>query len=198
MNHYYTNDENLKSERKIITSSIMGKEYKFYTDNGVFSKKNIDYGTKVLLENISIEKENAIICDLGCGYGVVSVYLASNLKNAKFTMIDVNKRALELSKENLILNNIVNEVELFENNALDDFEKKFDFIITNPPIRAGKKVVNKIITQSYNSLNSYGELWVVIQKKQGMESLKKLMKELFNNVEIISRNKGYYVLKSKK
>ncbi|MBF0846175.1 methyltransferase, partial [Streptococcus danieliae] len=119
-------------------------------------------------------------------------------KDFSFILVDVNKRSLELSKKNLEKNNIKNNVKLLENNALSDIEENFDIILTNPPIRAGKEVVHMMMKQSFERLNSKGELWVVIQKKQGMASCKKLLEELFSHVEIITKNKGYYILKSVK
>ncbi|MBU0279020.1 MULTISPECIES: class I SAM-dependent methyltransferase [unclassified Gemella] len=196
MEHYYTNNPNSKSKEQIIRGFIKEKEYKFITDNGVFSKNGVDFGTRTLLENFSSQKTSAKVCDLGCGYGVVSVFLADNYKNFSFTMIDINKRSLELSDKNLKLNKVENQVKLIENDVLDNIEESFDIILSNPPIRAGKEVVHKIMKQSFEFLNTDGELWVVIQKKQGMASCKKLLENLFKDVKIVSRNKGYYILKS--
>ncbi len=198
MQHYYTNNPISNKNEKIIYGIIKGEKYKFLTDNGVFSKKFIDFGTKTLLESFYTERKKLEICDLGCGYGVVSVFLANNYEDFSFTMIDINKRCLELSKKNIELNKIKSKIEIIENNVLDKISKKFDIILTNPPIRAGKNVVFKIMEQSYHSLNEGGELWVVIQKKQGMNSVKKLLEKIFNSVIIVKKNKGYYVLKSLK
>lgn len=198
MEHYYTNNPNSTSNEKKISAHILGKEYFFITDNGVFSKDSVDFGTKTLLESFNTTKEQAAVCDLGCGYGVVTVVLGTANPSYKYTLIDVNKRSLELAEKNVNLNKLNNEVNFLENDALDNIEEKFDIIVTNPPIRAGKKVVHKMMEQSYNNLNSSGELWVVIQKKQGMASCKKLLEQLFNKVEIVSKNKGYYILKSVK
>lgn len=198
MQHYYTNNPISDKNEKIIYGIIKGEKYKFLTDNGVFSKKFIDFGTKTLLESFYTERKKLEICDLGCGYGVVSVFLANNYEDFSFTMIDINKRCLELSKKNIELNKIKSKIEIIENNVLDKISKKFDIILTNPPIRAGKNVVFKIMEQSYHSLNEGGELWVVIQKKQGMNSVKKLLEKIFNSVIIVKKNKGYYVLKSLK
>lgn len=196
MEHYYTKNPNISSAEKQITSYINNNRYSFYTDNGVFSKNEVDFGTKSLLEAFYTNKENAKVCDLGCGYGVVTIYLGIKYPNFSFTMIDVNNRSLELSAKNINLNQLKNNIKLYENDALDSIEEKFDIVITNPPIRAGKQVVHKMIAQSYDRLNIDGELWVVIQKKQGMPSCKKLMEQLFENVEVVNRNKGYYTLKS--
>ena len=196
MEHYYTNNPEIESLEKIIDAKIKNTELKFYTDNGVFSKNGVDFGTKTLLENFETLKKKSHVCDIGCGYGVITIYLAKNYPNFTFDMIDVNTRSLALSKKNITLNKIENNINVFENNALDNIKTNYDIILTNPPIRAGKEIVHKIMTQSYNNLKIEGELWVVIQKKQGMASCKKLLEELFKNVEIIKKNKGYYILKA--
>jgi len=198
MEHYYTNNPTTESREKIINSTIANENLKFYTDNGVFSKESVDFGTKTMLESFSTEKENAKVADIGCGYGVISIFLAKKYPTFKFTMVDVNNRVLELSKKNIELNNINNEVEVLESSSFDNVEGNFDIVLTNPPIRAGKKIVHKIMIDSYEHLNASGELWVVIQKKQGMASCKKLLEDTFSMVEVVSKNKGYYILKAVK
>lgn len=191
MEHYYTNNPTTESREKIINSTIANENLKFYTDNGVFS--NI-----VLVPKSTLSLENAKVADIGCGYGVISIFLAKKYPTYKFTMVDVNNRVLELSKKNIELNNIENEVEVLESSSFDNVEGNFDIVLTNPPIRAGKKIVHKIMTDSYEHLNAQGELWVVIQKKQGMASCKKLLEDTFSIVEVVSKNKGYYILKAVK
>ena len=198
MEHYYTNNPTTESREKIINSTIANENLKFYTDNGVFSKESVDFGTKTMLENFNTEKEDAKVADIGCGYGVISIFLAKKYPTFKFTMVDVNNRVLELSKKNIELNKIENEVEVLESSSFDNVEGNFDIVLTNPPIRAGKKIVHKIMTDSYEHLNAQGELWVVIQKKQGMASCKKLLEDTFSRVEVVTKNKGYYILKAVK
>ena len=198
MEHYYTNNPTTESREKIINSTIANENLKFYTDNGVFSKESVDFGTKTMLESFNTEKEDAKVADIGCGYGVISIFLAKKYPTFKFTMVDVNNRVLELSKKNIELNNINNEVEVLESSSFDNVEGNFDIVLTNPPIRAGKKIVHKIMIDSYEHLNAQGELWVVIQKKQGMASCKKLLEETFSRVEVVTKNKGYYILRAVK
>ena len=198
MEHYYTNNPTTESREKIINSTIANENLKFYTDNGVFSKESVDFGTKTMLESFTTNKENAKVADIGCGYGVISIFLAKKYPTYKFTMVDVNNRVLELSKKNIELNKIENEVEVLESSSFDNVVGTFDIVLTTPPIRAGKKIVHKIMTDSYGHLNAQGELWVVIQKKQGMASCKKLLEDTFSMVEIVTKNKGYYILKAVK
>lgn len=198
MEHYYTNNPTTKSCEQIINSKISGEDFKFYTDTGVFSKDGVDFGTKVLLENFSSQKNTAHVADIGCGYGVISIVLAKHNPDYSFTMVDVNNRSLELTKKNIELNRIENKVEIIESSSFDNVKGEFDIVLTNPPIRAGKKIVHQIMVDSFNHLSESGELWVVIQKKQGMASCKKLLEKTFSLVEVIAKNKGYYILKASK
>ena len=198
MEHYYTNNPTTKSCEQIINSKISGEDFKFYTDTGVFSKDGVDFGTKVLLENFSSQKEVANVADIGCGYGVISIVLAKQNPGYSFTMVDVNNRSLVLTKKNIELNRIENKVEIIESSSFDNVKGDFDIVLTNPPIRAGKKIVHQIMIDSFNHLSESGELWVVIQKKQGMASCKKLLEKTFSLVEVIAKNKGYYILKASK
>ena len=134
--------------------------------------------------------------DVGCGYGTLALTLAKKY-GLKATLVDVNSRALDLAKKNADKNNI--EVNgIFLSNIYDNVEGKFDAIISNPPIRAGKEVVHTILSDAYEHLNDDGHLTIVIQKKQGAPSAQKKMKDVFGNCEIVAKDKGYYILRSYK
>ena len=195
--HYFSEKPTTKSDIKIVEDILRGKKLKFKTDTGVFSYGKVDKGTKILVENVVVDKEDDIL-DLGCGYGVIGIALADEVKSV--TMADINRRAIKLAKENIKLNNLENlnirvvHSDLYENVK----DKKYDKIITNPPIRAGKEVLHKIIEEGKELLKDNGEIWVVIQTKQGAKSLAKYMEEIFGNVETVTIKGGYRVLKSKK
>lgn len=193
MNHYYEDNRNLKSDIKKIAYSFRNIEFYFYTDNGVFSKKTVDYGTKALLNNLYLKKAQTIL-EVGCGYGPIGI-VCQKLFDAKVTMVDVNERAIELCKKNCQLNKV--KADVLYSDVYEKITKKYDLIISNPPIRAGKKTVFRILDCKM-FLNTGGEIWTVIQKKQGAPSAIKEMNRLFGNCEIIGRDKGYYVLRSKK
>ena len=139
MSQYFDNDKNIKSERKIIKFNFDNKVFSIYSDNGVFSKDRFDYGTRVLLSSIDIDSLSGNVLDLGCGLGVVGIILGTFNRNINIDMIDVNERAISLTKDNLILNNI--KADVFVCNVYDNVNKKYNYIITNPPIRAGKDVI---------------------------------------------------------
>jgi 16S rRNA (guanine1207-N2)-methyltransferase len=195
--HYFSEKPIAKSDIKIVEDILRGKRLKFKTDAGVFSYGKVDKGTKILVENVIVDKDDDIL-DLGCGYGVIGIALADEVKSV--TMADINRRAIKLAKENIKLNNLegcdirVVYSDLYENVR----DREYDKIITNPPIRAGKEVLHRIIKEGKGILKDNGEIWVVIQTKQGAKSLAKYMEEVFGNVETVTIKGGYRVLKSKK
>lgn len=191
---YFTkNNDELASNPKHIYAKIKEDSFEFITDNGVFSKDFLDYATKILLENINIEDIKGPILDVGCGYGPIGIFYAKKTPY-DVVMLDVNLRALSLSKQNLKLNNVCAEV--LESNCLDAvLKRKFQTVITNPPIHAGKEIIYKIFDQSYTVLNEFGALFVVIQHKHGAPTTIKHLEEKFHNVEIIYKKKGFFILK---
>lgn len=167
-NQYFENNDSLESNIHEITYYYYGKTLKFYTDNGVFSKSGIDFGSSVLLKSITIEATDKSILDVGCGYGTIGLSLAAT-HNAHVDMVDINLRALSLANKGALINGISN-VRIFESNVYEHVDKLYDVIVTNPPIRAGKQIVHAILLDGYEYLKKGGSLWCVIQKKQGAPS----------------------------
>ena len=194
MKHYYTENDDLISEPEQFIFNYRGKTLTFVSDNGVFSKKMIDYGSRVLLETISIDSSKKTLLDVGCGYGTFGIALKSVYPFLEIDMIDINDRALNLARENLKLNTV--NANVYLSNTYEKVENKYDLIVTNPPIRAGKEIVTKILVDSKKYLNLNGEIWIVIQKKQGAPSAKKNLESVFKKVDIVKRDKGYYILRA--
>jgi len=194
MAHYYTNNTDLKSELRIIPFDYQGKHLEFTSDLGVFSKDSVDYGSRVLLSTFD-QLNNVTLLDVGCGYGALSLSLAAVGENIKCTLVDVNDRAIELAKMNAEKFEL-KDTQIFHSSCYENVEGMFDVIISNPPIRAGKKIVHEILSGAYEHLNNNGYLRVVIQKKQGAPSAKTKMEEVFGNCEVIKKDKGYYILQS--
>ena len=190
MSYYFTNDESLKSEVKKINVKINNLPFSFYTDNGVFSKKGLDFGTRTLLESLTNIKGNVL--DIGCGYGPIGIYVAKTFKTS-VDMADINKRSLDLSLKNAKLNNVT--VNIFESNLYENINKKYDFIITNPPIRVGKKILYQLLFEAKKYLNKDGELWLVINKDQGAKSVLKDL-SLEYKTSIVTKNKGFYIIRA--
>lgn len=197
--HYYSQKPDVDSNPKFWDFILKGRTFHFKSDNGVFSKKEVDFGSRLLVETFNLnEAVKGNILDVGCGYGPIGISIAAAYPERTVEMIDINSRAVELSKENAASNEIAN-VKVFESDRFEKVEaKQFAAILTNPPIRAGKSVVHEILEESYQSLVAGGELWVVIQKKQGAPSAMDKLELLFGNVEVVVKKKGYYILLSKK
>ena len=191
MGQYFSN-EDLKSNIQKYNVDILGNRYSFYTDNGVFSKEKLDFGTRVLLENIPIEKLHGDILDVGCGYGVIDIVLGK-LIDAKFLGVDVNRRALHLAEMNKKENKLSN-IDFIESSCYENVSSKYDFIITNPPIRAGKKIVYEIVMGAKNYLKDEGSLFIVVRKEQGAKSMIRDLEEIYK-VEILNKVKGFFVIK---
>lgn len=188
----YFENVNLRSNLNIIKVHVLGQEYSFYTDNGVFSKSKLDFGTRTLLENLPISELHGRILDVGCGYGVIDIILGK-ITDAVYEGIDVNKRAIHLAEMNAKLNKI-NNVSFYESDTYSQVNKKYNYIITNPPIRAGKDIVYDIVMNARNHLESDGVLYIVIRKEQGAKSMIRDLMEYYQ-VEIICKNKGFFVIK---
>ena len=190
MDHYFTNNQNLKSEIKKIYYSYNEYDFTFFSDNGVFSKEHIDYGSKLLVETfLKNYSTKGSILDVGCGYGFIGATVAK-VMNVNVTMVDVNKRALHLTKMNLDANKI--NCQIIESNAYENVNDKYDVIITNPPVRAGKKVLLDILIGAKDYLNEQGELWYVLRKDQGAKSMEKVLKDYYK-ITTIEKSKGFYV-----
>ena len=196
MSHYFENDKNLKSKIKELNYKYDSSFFAFYSDNGVFSKDYIDYGSKALLESyLKNARNNIRVLDVGCGYGYLGIVIGV-ITSSYVDMIDVNKRAVHLCEKNIKRYKDF-KGSTFISDAYENINSKYDVIITNPPIRVGKNKVLEILENAFDHLNEDGELYFVIRKDQGALSIKKRL-ESTQKVEIINRDKGYFVFKSKK
>lgn len=192
MAHYFENDENLKSKEQIKKVLINNKKFQFITDNGVFSKKGLDFGTRTLLETIELDELHGKVLDFGCGYGPIGIYL-SQKKELEVHMIDINRRSLELARKNVNLNHV--NVTIYESDIYSNVKDKFDYIISNPPIRVGKKILYEILFDAKKHLNPNGELWIVVNKNQGAKSLVKDLEKEYK-VEIKNKVSGFYIIRA--
>lgn len=196
--HYYSKNPQVKSEPKTWTTTLLGHQMQFQTDAGVFSKGVVDYGSRLLIEEFSVPSVDGPLLDVGCGYGPIGLSLALTHNERVVHMVDVNERALLLAGINAAKNGVGN-VKIYESAALHAIEEEgFAAILTNPPIRAGKETVFSFYNQAYDKLGTNGELWVVIQKKQGAPSTEKRLLELFGNAEVVAKKKGYFIFRAVK
>jgi 16S rRNA (guanine1207-N2)-methyltransferase len=196
--HYYSSNPTTESNPQTWTYQLRGNTFTFTSDSGVFSKNEVDFGTRLLIESFEMPNIEGKVLDVGCGYGPIGLAVAKEDPARQVIMVDVNERAVELSKLNAKQNSITN-VSVYQSNLFEAIKNEiFSVILSNPPIRAGKKVVHQIFELSYKHLQQQGELWIVIQKKQGAPSAIEKLKSIFPEVEIVTKKKGYFIIKAKK
>ncbi len=195
--HYYSPKPAAGHDRRTVEISLRGKPFTFVTDAGVFAKKNIDFGSKLLIDTMEIAPD-AKVLDVGCGYGPIGLAAAYLAGEGTATLIDINERAVQLASENARRNGLTNvrclRSDLFESLG----NETFTTILTNPPIRAGKELVHRIFAESVERLEDGGRLWVVIQKKQGAPSALAKLETLFPSVEVVNQAKGYRIIRATK
>ena len=197
MSHYFMNDENLVSQVRELIYKYASFSFTFLSDNGVFSKKSIDYGSRLLLETYLKEEDTTgkKVLDVGCGYGFIGTVI-SVITDSYVDMVDVNKRAIHLTKRNIKKQGKF-KGNVFLSDAYSEVKDKYDVVITNPPIRVGKEKLLSILTGAFEHLNEDGALYFVIRKDQGALSIKKTL-EKDCVVETINKDKGYFIYKVKK
>ena len=190
--HYYTqNPQSAHDERKIEVN-VLDCALHFTTDAGVFSRDGLDRGTEVLLN--ALPEPKGRVLDLGCGWGAVGVALGKRWPGAEIVMTDVNARAVELARRNLSANGVTARV--VQGDGFEAVEGRFDLIITNPPIRAGKAVIYGFFDQALERLAPGGELYIVIRKQQGAPSALKHLGQAGAQAEVVEREAGYWVIRA--
>lgn len=189
MAHYFEQEPTSTSCEKNIKVFINDTHFSFFTDNDVFSKKGLDFGTRTLLESLNIDSLNGKILDFGCGYGPIGIFLASH--NLDVDMIDINNRAVELSKKNSKINRVTTNV--YQSNMYENVKEKYNYIISNPPIRVGNDILYKILIGAKEHLNKEGHLIFVINKNQGAKTVAKKLEDYYT-VKILNKNKGFFVI----
>lgn len=192
MGQYFTNDNSIPSKLVKTRAVVLNNSFIFYTDNGVFSKDGLDFGSRLLLENIPLTEIGESLLDVGCGYGVFGIIL-NKILGVKVTMCDVNRRALHLAEKN-IKENKCSDCSVIESSCYQNINSKYSTIITNPPIRAGKKVVYEILEGAKDYLLPGGRLFFVVRKEQGVKSIISDMQKIYN-VEVLERKKGFFIIK---
>jgi len=194
--HYFTENTEVEHNIKEMQFEMNDEKFSFLTDNAVFSKTRVDFGSELLIKTVLREETKPdSILDVGCGYGPIGITLARFYFDAIVCMCDINNRAIDLAHDNIKKNNIKN-AETINSNIYGNIKGKYELIVTNPPIRAGKKVVHEILVGSKEHLKRDGRIYAVIQKKQGAETAKKKLEEVFGNCEVVEKKAGFWMLRS--
>ena len=192
--HYYTRTPQSASRPAECSFTYRGVDLVFETDAGVFSRGEVDTGTRLLLEALPEDMHGEIL-DLGCGWGVIGISIARKWPETQVTMADVNTRALELSRKNAKRNRA--EVICAESDGMEALaDRNFDAVVTNPPIRAGKQVIYKMFADAAQRLKPGGALYLVIRKQQGAESCIRYLETIYEKVEKLDKSGGFWVLKA--
>jgi len=192
--HYYSAKPRSASDRRVFEATLREFRLRLTSDAGVFSRDGVDYGSRALIEHMEFPA-NARVLDIGCGYGPIGLIAARLAPQGHVKLIDINERAVELAKLNAETNGVRNvsfaRSDLFE--AVR--EERFDAILSNPPIRAGKAVVHRLFEEAIGLLNPGGTLWVVIQNKQGAPSARARLEEIFGEQEVseVAKDKGFRI-----
>ena len=198
MSHYFQDDPTLASNIKKISFEVKGLTMELLTDNGVFSKNKVDEGSLAFLKVILPLDLGNNILDLGCGYGTIGLTLAIAKKEARVTLADINTRALVLCDKNAQELGLSQRVTILQSDIYEKIEGQFDSIVVNPPIRAGKRVTYAMYEGAKQRLIDGGSLFIVIRKAQGAPSASKYIEELFGNITLLKRDKGYFIYQAKK
>jgi 16S rRNA G1207 methylase RsmC len=192
--HYFTENPDSEIKEKSFSETIRGSQLNFTSVSGVFSfETKVDRASLNLIKNFT--PSGSSLLDVGCGYGVIGLYIKSLFPAQKVTMVDVNNRALEYARKNATANNLV--VEIQSSNLYESLsERLFDDIISNPPIAAGKELNRQLITEAHKYLNFNGALWLVAFHNKGGSTLKGIMESVFGNVTDLDKSGGIRVYKS--
>lgn len=197
LEHYFTAAPRSQEKLGLIKATLRGKSLAFLTSSSVFSKKRIDAGTHLLIEEMVLPEAGTVL-DVGCGYGAVGIAAATFNPKLRVVMTDVNQRAVQLARRNLEINKVLNaEVRhgyLYE--PVKDLV--FDCIVTNPPVSAGIETIKAMITQAPQVMASNAAFQMVIRSKIGAKTLPAIFNKTFGECKVLARKSGYRVLIAKK
>ncbi len=195
--HYYTSDPQTGHDRRQLAVSVGGESFAFETDAGVFGKRRLDPGTRLLLESVPLPGEGAIL-DLGCGWGAIGTVVARRAPGCRVYLVDINRRAVDLARLNLERNGVRNAVALVGDGLAPVAELRFDLILTNPPVRAGKAVIYRMVEEAAAHLVPGGRFAAVVGNKQGAASYRNKVREVFGEARELAKGGGYRVIQAVK
>jgi len=196
-NHYFTAHPKSKAKLGIVRTYLFGRPFEFLTASGVFSKKRVDLGTRLLIESMVLPEKGCVL-DVGCGYGAVGIVVASSNPDLRVVMVDVNERAVWLAKQN-VQRNTVSNVEVRRGFLYESVEAlTFNCVLSNPPVSAGIETVKAIIVEAPKHMANKACFQMVVKSKIGGKRLKMLLEEAFGNTQILARKSGYRVFISEK
>lgn len=196
MEHYYTENPQSDIKENHFSATINGRQLDFVSVSGVFAfGDKVDKASQLLIENFRPSGAGGFLLDVGCGFGPISLYIKSRYPHLQVTAIDINERAVAYTKKNAEQNDL--HLNVLKSDLYEELEGKvFGDIVSNPPIAAGKALNTRLIQEAPKHLLKNGALWLVAFHNKGGETLKKIMKETFGNVEDIEKSGGIRVYRS--
>jgi 16S rRNA (guanine1207-N2)-methyltransferase len=190
--HYFSKTPESAHKPLCLQAEYRGHVLSFQTDSGVFSRTEIDKGSRALLTALP-ERITGDVLDMGCGYGALGICLKKHNPDCRLTMADINERAVALAAENAARNGL--DAEVLQSDGFQALTgRMFDWIVTNPPIRAGKQVIYKMFADAAAALQERGKFMLVIRKQQGAPSAVATLQALFHSVDVLEKKGGYWVL----
>lgn len=171
MTHYFDTPRGEEHRRRIV-ARFWETEWELVTANGVFSQEGLDLGTGVLLRTHTPSPDARRLLDLGCGYGVLAVALATACPSARVDAVDTNERALELTRVNAAAHGVADRVVATLPGAADP-EARYDEIWSNPPIRIGKESLHALLSEWLPRLAPAGVARLVVGRNLGADSLQR-------------------------
>jgi 16S rRNA G1207 methylase RsmC len=195
MPHYYSEDQDTPLKPFRITVKARGERLELWSGNGVFSKQELDEGTKLLIDQCILEL-GWKVHDLGCGIGVVGIVVKRIEPSCEVVCSDVSRRAVELTQKNI--KELKLEIRVLQSDGYAAIPDRFDTVLFNPPYVAGREVIYRLMDEAYEHLEAGGMLQLVARHNKGGETLKKRMIERFGNCDDSRRAKGFRLYISKK
>ena len=196
MSHYFTDNRDLDSSLSEFDYDFGDQKFKFRTDKGVFSKKGVDYGSYLLLNEIADLDLGNDVLDLGCGYGVIGIILKKLHPAQRICLVDVNSRAVDLAKVNSEINKV--DINVYKTDDINTLNLTFDSIVLNPPIRAGKRVIYELYEKAHFNLKKEGRLFIVIQTKHGAKSHYTKLTTIFQTVNLLAKINSHWLIEAVK
>lgn len=174
-----------------ISTELAGEKFDFETSFGVFSPKEIDEGTRMLLNYLDVE-ESFDCLDLGCGYGPIGLWMARKAPKGKTILLDKDYVAIEHVKQNIIINNIPNAEAMLSNGLSSLKEQKFDLIVSNIPAKVGNDMLYLFQYDALHHLKPGGK-FVVVTVNGLRQFCKRTFNEIFGNYDKVKQGKSYTI-----
>ena len=195
--HYFSPQPQVDSEPVQFDATVRGLTFSLVSDRGVFSHGEVDHGSRLLAETMQLPQQGQIL-DLGCGWGILGMVAAKLSPEAHITLIDVNERATGLAADNLRRNHIGNAEAIYGDAPVILGQLRFDAIVVNPPIRAGRQQVLRLIEDAAGRLTEGGSLWLVVRTDKGAKTLAQEISIWFADIETVAIKGGFRVFRCDK